>query len=368
MISSLQPNTVEAKMKPESISSGYDPVKSEETDDEDCKDIDNTSNSYENINIKEEAVKVEVKTEDDASTDDERSPEFVSSGYNPAVKSEETDDEDTDDEDTKTSNEHHLPIKVKSEAKTEDESTDDEYGSETKEPVKQAVSTQESNIQHTSKKKRRHSGKRKRELEKSNNSNDESVKKIARIECSVEGCTGKAAGNGRCRRKHNGYDLCSHDGCTNQVKSRGVCARHGAKVKTCSHNGCTNQVKSRGVCVKHGAIIKTCSHEGCTNKARGRVGVCARHGAKRMKTTCKHEGCTNQVVCRGMCDRHGKTKKTCNHVGCTNNVINSGVCIRHGAVVKKKTCSFDGCTKHVQKGGFCTPHYRLSNSKVSPRE
>ena len=44
-------------MKPESVvSSEYDPIKSEETDDEDtCKD---TSSSHENINIKEEAVKV----------------------------------------------------------------------------------------------------------------------------------------------------------------------------------------------------------------------------------------------------------------------------------------------------------------------
>ena len=87
------------------VSSGYNPIKSEETDDEDmCKDA-NTSNSHENhllhINIKQE-VKTEVKTEDEASTDDERCPEcVVSSGYYP-VKSEETDDEDTNS----TSNEN----------------------------------------------------------------------------------------------------------------------------------------------------------------------------------------------------------------------------------------------------------------------
>ena len=98
-------------IKPESvISSEYDPVKSEETDDEDmCNETTDRSSSHENllpINIKEEAVKVEVKAEDDdIITDDERSPEYVvssSSGYDP-VKSEETDDEDNND--TNTSNE-----------------------------------------------------------------------------------------------------------------------------------------------------------------------------------------------------------------------------------------------------------------------
>jgi len=101
-------------IKPESvISSGYDPIKSEETDEEDiCKD--NTSSSHENhllpTNVKEEAIKVEVKTEDEASTDDdERSPEYVSSSRYDPVKSEETDNEELD-EDTNTSNEQHLKL------------------------------------------------------------------------------------------------------------------------------------------------------------------------------------------------------------------------------------------------------------------
>ena len=72
-------------------------------------------------------VKVELKTEDDGiSTDDELSPECVissSTGYDP-VKSEEADDEDTG-EDTNIPNEQHLPIKEES-VKTDDVSTDDD--------------------------------------------------------------------------------------------------------------------------------------------------------------------------------------------------------------------------------------------------
>ena len=92
-------------IKPEFlISSGYDPVKNEETDDEDmCKDT-NTSNSQNHllpINIKEEG-NVKVKAEDgEVSTDDEYTPESLVLwliGYDP-VKNEETDNEDTDDED-----------------------------------------------------------------------------------------------------------------------------------------------------------------------------------------------------------------------------------------------------------------------------
>ena len=104
-------------MKPECVisSSVYDPIKSEEeTDDEDiCKD---TSSSHENINIKEEAVKAEVKTEDDISTDDEQySPEYVSSslGYDP-IKSEETDNEELGEDTNNISNEQHIcPSKSK---------------------------------------------------------------------------------------------------------------------------------------------------------------------------------------------------------------------------------------------------------------
>ena len=100
---------VEANIKPEYIvssSSVYDPIKSEETDDE---DMHNTNTSTQSINIKEEGD-VKVKAEEDISTDDEQSPEYVvssSSGYN-QVKSEEETDEEQDDEDTNTINQ---PIK-----------------------------------------------------------------------------------------------------------------------------------------------------------------------------------------------------------------------------------------------------------------
>ena len=73
-----------------------------------------------------------MKTDDDdVSTDDDRSPEYVvssSSGYGP-VKSEETDDEDIG-EDNNTSN-------SKFNVKTED---NDEYSSENKESVRRRKS------------------------------------------------------------------------------------------------------------------------------------------------------------------------------------------------------------------------------------
>ena len=295
-------------MKPECVvSSGCgNPVKSEEeTDDEDnmYKAATDRASSHENhlpINIKQEVVKVEVKGEEDDSTDDERSPECVisSSGYDP-VKSEETYNEEPG-EDTNTSNEQHLPIKVKAEVKTEDESTDDENGNETKEtvelssqsnvssqesmdiqhtrnkrhPAQSNVSSQESmDIKHTRRKKRSRS-KRKEEVE-GEESNGGSVKKVARIECSVEGCKLKAADSGTCKTKHGGYNHCKQEGCTKAAQKGGVCIRHGAVQKTCSRDSCTNIAVKGGVCVRHGAKVKTCKYEGCTNGVI-KGGVCVR--------------------------------------------------------------------------------------------
>ena len=267
MMSSLHPTTTsEANMKPECIiSSGYDPIKSEETDDEDCKDI-NTSNSHENhsspINIKEEyeKVKIEVKTEDEVSTDDERSPEYVVSssiGYDP-VKSEETDDEELG-EDSNTSNEHNLPIKEGDSMDGNDNSEKKEARRRRKSPRFLAKPTTQPGASSVQKSvKRRYESIRKREVEESNGSD----KKTARIECSVEGCTRKAAGNGRCKADHGGYNLCSQEGCTKQAQKGGVCIKHGAKRQTCRHDGCKNNAVQGGVCIKHGAKKKTCSHEG----------------------------------------------------------------------------------------------------------
>jgi len=292
----------------------YDPIKSEETDDEDCKDTNttNSQNLLPIINIKEESkVKAE---EDEASTDDELSPEGLVSwiiGYDP-VKSEETDEEELgEDIDTSKSNEQHLLIKVKAEVKTEDDvSTDDECNSENK-PVKtpaQPNSIQEDeSTQHMRKKKRSRSKRKREEVEESNRS----VQKTARMECSVDGCTRKAADSGTCKKKHKGYNYCRQDGCTKRVQKEGVCIKHGAKVKTCSYDGCTSNAQKGGVCKSHGAVVKrkTCSHEGCTNKARGKEGVCIKHGAKqKMKATCNHEGCSNKAQSRGLCDRHGRIK------------------------------------------------------------
>lgn len=269
---------VDVNIKPEYIvssSSLYDPIKSEvETDDEEESDKDiNTSNSQPIKHIKEEGVKVEVKNEDDdVSTDDERSPEYAissSSGYDP-IKSEETDDEELGDKDTNTSNEH-IPIEVvkadddmgtvdnnnseEYETKIEDDSTDDEHDNEQKEPVKPPAQSNTSiqgntDIQLTTKK-RRYKSKRKRELEEIHG-----TVKTSRIECSVEGCTGKTLDSGTCW-KHKGYNYCNEEGCTNWKVNGGVCKRHGAKRKTCKHEGCTNQALKGGVCMRHEAKVKT---------------------------------------------------------------------------------------------------------------
>jgi len=66
------------------------------------------------------------------------------------------------------------------------------------------------------------------------------IKKAARVKCSVEGCNGKAADSGTCRKKHKGYNHCSQEDCTNQVVKGGICRRHGAK-QTCSLNGCRTE-------------------------------------------------------------------------------------------------------------------------------
>ena len=94
-------------------------------------------------------------------------PEYViSSGYDP-IKSEEETDEEQDDEDTNTINQHIKKECV--EVKTEDISTDDEYSNEKKEPLRRRksprllanhathsnTSIQESvDIQHTNRKRR----------------------------------------------------------------------------------------------------------------------------------------------------------------------------------------------------------------------
>lgn len=243
-----------------SSSSTYNPVKGEETDDEELGDKrTNKSSSHEKL-INSDSIKAEVKDYDDISTDDERSPEYdISSGYDP-IKSEET-DEELDDKDTDKSN---SPINI--------EEVDDVSAG--------AASTQESNIQRTKKKKKR---------KLPNNTSER-----------------KRRSNGR-----GGYVyLCNHEGCTSKVINGGVCIKHGAKVKICEHDGCTTQAIQGGVCIKHGAVKKvkkTCKHEGCTNQSKV-GGFCTRHGATREKKTCSHEGCSNIAQNRGLCDRHGKRK------------------------------------------------------------
>ena len=56
---------------------------------------------------------------------------------------------------------------------------------------------------------------------------------------------------------------------------------------------------------RHGEKMPTCSHEGCANLARGKKGVCVKHGAKNPNKKCSREGCTSQVVKGGVCRSHG---------------------------------------------------------------
>jgi len=129
------------------------------------------------------------------------------------------------------------------------------------------------------------------------------------------------------------HHLCSSAGCTSIARGKeGVCKRHGAKVRkyTCTHIGCNNHAQKGGVCIKHGAKVKRkmCNHKGCINLAM-KGGVCFRHGAKRK--TCSHKGCNKQVQNRGVCIRHGAKVKTCSHEGCNNHAKKGGVCKRHGS-------------------------------------
>jgi len=248
-------------------------------------------------------VKVEVKAEGDISTDDEQySPEYVVSPaqYYDPVKYEETDSEDTGDDNTV----QHLPIEEES------VETDNVRVRRRKSPRLLANPTTQFNasmsiqdnmgIQHTTKKRKRHCSKRKRKVE--GEESDKSVQKVVRIECSIEGCTYKAADSGTCKAKHRGWNYCSQEGCTNIAQKGGVCIKHGASwtKKTCKHEGCTNIAQKGGVCVKHGAKV-TCSHKGCANQIQNR-GVCFKHGAK--KKTCSHDGCTKLSRKGGVCYSH----------------------------------------------------------------
>ena len=78
--------------------------------------------------------------------------------------------------------------------------------------------------------------------------------------------------------------------------------------------------------------VYICSHGGCTNKARGRSGVCIKHGAK--APTCSVTGCTNNSLAGRRCKRHGAKvapRKKCSHEGCNNQAVKGGVCTSHGA-------------------------------------
>jgi hypothetical protein len=135
--------------------------------------------------------------------------------------------------------------------------------------------------------------KAKRELKKRNRS----VQKTDHIECSVEGCSRKAADNGKCKREHGGRNHCSQDGCTNALVKGGVCIKHGAKKirKICSYDGCTNNARGKdGVCIRHGAVVKKrkkCSNDECTNQSKKR-GLCTKHYNQIGNNQSNEETCT----------------------------------------------------------------------------
>jgi len=162
----------------------------------------------------------------------------------------------------------------------------------------------------------------------------EEFRKGSRL-CLSAGCTSIVINGGVCRKHGAKVKTCSHEGCNKHVQKGGVCMRHGAKVKkyTCTHEGCTNQVVKEGVCIKHGAVQKKrkiCSHKGCTNYVQN-SGVCTKHGAKVI--TCSHKGCNKYAQKGGVCMMHGAVVKRtmCTVEGCTSRARGKdGVCTKHG--------------------------------------
>ena len=79
--------------------------------------------------------------------------------------------------------------------------------------------------------------------------------------------------------------VCIEEGCDSFARIGGLCIKHGAQVKPkpkCKIEGCNNQVQKQGLCIKHGAPVKErpkCKIEGCNSYARGKDGVCTKHGS-----------------------------------------------------------------------------------------
>lgn len=134
--------------------------------------------------------------------------------------------------------------------------------------------------------------------------------------------------------------------------NRGVCHRHGYKTYTytCVHPECTNKARGKeGVCIRHGAKKKRkCTHDGCTSNAVLAGGVCKKHGNKKYVYTCKLEGCKSQAKRGGLCGRHIRIREKeaqmekssieeivpCTNEGWMNNQVKNGLCIMHGFKLK----------------------------------
>jgi len=153
---------------------------------------------------------------------------------------------------------------------------------------------------------------------------------------------------------------CSVDGCESIAMRGGVCARHGAtKIrKQCKEEGCTNMEQNGGVCQRHGAKVRRCNVEGCNSQAH-KGGTCRKHGTDSAK--CTFEGCKLFTASGGMCGRHsrvscgtGSQRKECSVEGCTANSVKGGLCRQHGT--PPILCNHEGCTNKARKGGVCTMH------------
>ena len=192
------------------------------------------------------------------------------------------------------------------------------------------------------------------------------------LQCSIEGCTRKAADSGTCKTDHGGYYHCKQEGCTNKAVQGGVCSRHGASAlrKTCIHEGCTSLARGKErVCTKHGAKKQIRPNK--KNIAIKRVGSPSKFkspistkrlvnqftaGGGRPKAVplieCSIEGCTRKAADSGTCWKH-KGYNHCKHEGCTNKRVKGGVCLKHGT--KKKT---------PNKKKSATPSKSLSKRRI----
>ncbi|XP_071726417.1 uncharacterized protein [Rutidosis leptorrhynchoides] len=129
--------------------------------------------------------------------------------------------------------------------------------------------------------------------------------------------------------------------------------QHGGR--RCSYGSCTSAARGRsGLCIRHGGG-KRCQLANCTKSAEGLSGVCISHGGGRM---CQFLGCTKGAQGSTMlCKAHGGGKR-CMFDGCNKGAEGSTpYCKAHGG---GKRCAFESdgvCPKSVHGGTlYCVAH------------